>query len=410
MKMTLEDKLTILADSAKYDVSCSSSGSESNYKTGELGCTHNSGICHTFTSDGRCVSLLKVLLSNICIYDCAYCINRVSNDIKRAAFTPKELADLTINFYKRNYIEGLFLSSGIIKNEDHTMELLLQTLRLLRHEYRYNGYIHVKLIPGASKELINEATLLANRVSSNIELPSAKSLALLAPDKSKEKLLSPLKHAKEITLERYNKPISMSTQMIVGATHESDYDILKLSSALYTKSLLKRVYYSAYIAVNSHKNLPVPELSKPPLLREHRLYQADWLLRFYGFSYDELLDSEENLDTHFDPKTFWALKNLSQFPIDVNRAPKEILIRIPGIGIRGALKIVQARRFKTLSFEDLKALKISIKKARYFIVAGKDFFRQTHLYEENLKLALLKASPEARQLSLFDTSIYTGEL
>ncbi|ACZ12178.1 putative DNA modification/repair radical SAM protein [Sulfurospirillum deleyianum] len=404
------DKLTLLADSAKYDVSCSSSGSENNYKTGELGCTHNSGICHSFTSDGRCISLLKVLLSNICIYDCAYCINRVSNDTPRTAFSPRELADLTIAFYKRNYIEGLFLSSGIIKNEDHTMSLLLQTLRILRHEYRFNGYIHVKLIPGSSKELIHEATLLANRVSSNIELPSAKSLALLAPDKSKEKLLSPLKHARDITLERQNKPISMSTQMIVGATSESDFDILKLSSSLYQKALLKRVYYSAYIAVNHHKHLPVPELCKPPLLREHRLYQADWLLRFYGFSYDEILNEDENLDMQFDPKTFWALRHLDFFPIDINTAPKEVMIRIPGLGIRSVLKILQARRFKTLHFEDLKQLKISLKKARYFIVAGNDFHRGSTLYEERLKLALIHQGGDIIQPTLFDTSIYTGEL
>ena len=410
MKVTIQDKLSILANSAKYDVSCSSSGSENNYKTGELGCTHNSGICHSFTSDGRCVSLLKVLLSNICIYDCAYCINRTSNDIPRAAFTPRELADITINFYKRNYIEGLFLSSGIIKNEDHTMSLLLQTLRILRHEYHFNGYIHVKLIPGSSKELIHEATLLANRVSSNIELPSAKSLALLAPDKSKESLLSPLKHARNITMERHNKPISMSTQMIIGATKESDYDILKLSSSLYEKALLKRVYYSAYIAVNHHKNLPVPELSKPPLLREHRLYQADWLLRFYGFRYDELLVEDQNLNIQFDPKTFWALSHLDVFPIDINKAPKETLVRIPGIGIRGALKILQARRFKHLQFEDLKHLKISIKKARYFIVAGKDYYKGSHLYEDTLKLRLIHQGADIIQPSLFDLSLYTGEL
>lgn len=410
MKFSTQDKIAILAESAKFDVSCSSSGSENNYKTGELGSTHKSGICHTFTSDGRCVSLLKVLLSNICIYDCAYCINRVSNDIRRTAFSPRELADLTINFYKRNYIEGLFLSSGIIKNEDHTMNLLLQTLRILRHEYRFNGYIHVKLIPGSSKELIHEATLLANRVSSNIELPSSKSLALLAPDKTKEKLLSPLKHARDITLERHAKPISMSTQMIIGATDESDYDILKLSSSLYEKALLKRVYYSAYIALNTHKHLPVPEFAKPPLLREHRLYQADWLLRFYGFSYDEILQKDQNLDIQFDPKTFWALSNLHLFPVDINQASKEVLIRIPGIGVRGALKILQARRFKKLCFEDLLALKISLKKARYFIIAGKDYHRTSHLYEEKLKLALIHQGQDIIQPTLFDASVYTGEL
>lgn len=410
MKLSTQDKIAILAESAKYDVSCSSSGSEHNYKTGELGNTHKSGICHTFTSDGRCVSLLKVLLSNICIYDCAYCINRTSNDIRRTAFTPRELADLTINFYKRNYIEGLFLSSGIIKNEDHTMELLLQTLRILRHEYRFNGYIHVKLIPGSSKTLIHEATLLANRVSSNIELPSSKSLALLAPQKSKETLLSPLKHARDITLERHQKPISMSTQMIIGATGESDFEILKLSSSLYQKALLKRVYYSAYIPVNEHKHLPSPLHVKPPLQREHRLYQADWLLRFYGFSYDEIVDVNANLDIQFDPKTHWALRHLEHFPIDINKAPLHTLIRIPGIGVRGAQKILQARRFKSLTFEDLKQLKIPIKRARYFIIAGKSYQKEVPLYEDRLKIALINHGHNIIQPSLLDLSIYTGEL
>lgn len=410
MKLYTQDKIAILAESAKYDVSCSSSGSEHNYKTGELGNTHKSGICHTFTSDGRCVSLLKVLLSNICIYDCAYCINRTSNDIRRTAFTPRELADLTINFYKRNYIEGLFLSSGIIKNEDHTMELLLQTLRILRHEYRFNGYIHVKLIPGSSKALIHEATLLANRVSSNIELPSSKSLALLAPQKSKETLLSPLKHARDITLERHQKPISMSTQMIIGATGESDFEILKLSSSLYQKALLKRVYYSAYIPVNEHKHLPSPLHVKPPLQREHRLYQADWLLRFYGFSYDEIVDVNANLDIQFDPKTHWALRHLEHFPIDINKAPLHTLIRIPGIGVRGAQKILQARHFKSLTFEDLKQLKIPLKRARYFIVAGKSYQKEVPLYEDRLKIALINHGHNIIQPSLLDLSIYTGEL
>jgi len=409
MKFSLQDKIAILADSAKYDVSCSSSGSDNNYKTGELGNTHKSGICHTFTSDGRCVSLLKVLLSNICIYDCAYCINRVSNDIKRTAFSPRELAELTIDFYKRNYIEGLFLSSGIIKNEDHTMSLLLQTLRILRHEYRFNGYIHVKLIPGSSQELIHEATLLANRVSSNIELPSSKSLALLAPQKSKETLLSPLKYARNISLERSNKPIAMSTQIIIGATGESDFDILKLSASLYQKALLKRVYYSAYIAVNEHKHLPALLGSRPPLEREHRLYQADWLLRFYGFSYDEIVDVNQNLDIQFDPKTHWALRHLENFPIDINKAPLQTLIRIPGIGVRGAQKIVQARRFKTLTFEDLKQLKIPLKRARYFIIAGKEYERHIPLYEDRLKIALMRGGNEIIRPSLFDHSSITGE-
>jgi putative DNA modification/repair radical SAM protein len=406
------EKIEILADSAKYDVSCSSSGSDSNYKTGQLGATHNSGICHTFTNDGRCVSLLKVLLTNYCIYDCAYCINRVSNDIKRAAFSPRELADITINFYKRNYIEGLFLSSGIIDNEDHTMNLILRALKILRNEYLFNGYIHVKLIPGASKELIEQVTKLASRVSSNIELPSTNSLKLLAPNKTKEKVLQPLKMARDISLERQTKVIPMSTQLIVGATPESDLDILKLTSNLYDKALLKRVYYSAYIPVNDDKNLPAP-ISKPPLLREHRLYQADWLLRFYDFTYDEIVDSSNpNLDEDLDPKTFWALNHLEHFPMDINKASKEELIRIPGIGVRGAFKILKARRFKKLRFDDLKKLKISLKRARYFIVANGEYERSLPYYPENIKKAIIKPKQKIYQPTLFDTdySTITGEI
>lgn len=411
MRTDIYQKMEILANSAKYDVSCSSSGVETNYKKGELGATHTSGICHTFTPDGRCVSLLKVLLTNICIYDCAYCINRVSNDIPRAVFNPRELADITINFYKRNYIEGLFLSSGIVKDEDHTMTLILNTLKILRHEYRFNGYIHVKLIPGSSIELIKEVVKLANRVSSNIELPSDKSLKLLAPNKTKEKVLQPLKYARDISLEAGKQPIGMSTQLIVGATPESDKDILKLSSVLYDKGLLKRVYYSAYIPVNDDKNLP-SVVTKPPLLREHRLYQADWLLRFYDFTYDEIVNDEfPNLDEELDPKTFWALNNLQFFPLEINKASKEELLRIPGIGARGVMKILNARRFKRLSFDDLKRLKISIKKAKYFITCNKEFQKQVPFYRENLKLALTKPpSKKLIQPSLFDSSFITGEL
>jgi putative DNA modification/repair radical SAM protein len=410
MKKDIYTKMQILSDSAKYDVSCSSSGSENNYKTGELGATQNSGICHTFTADGRCVSLLKVLLTNFCLYDCAYCINRVSNDIPRAAFSPRELADITINFYKRNYIEGLFLSSGIIESENHTTELMLRTLRILRFEYKFAGYIHVKLIPGADKELIEEVTKLATRVSSNIELPSDKSLQLLAPNKTKEKVLQPLKIARDITLERDNKAISMSTQLIVGATPESDFDILKLSSVLYDKALLKRVYYSAYIPVNDAKNLPAI-ITAPPLLREHRLYQADWLLRFYGFSYDEIVtQTTPNLDEELDPKTFWALQNLHLFPIEINKASKEELIRIPGVGIRGAQKIIKARRFKRLRLEDLKALNISTKRAHYFIVCDGKFQKEIPLYEDTLRRALIKPQKKLPMPNLFDMSGITGEL
>lgn len=412
MRKDIYDKMKILSDSAKYDVSCSSSGAENNYKTGELGATHNSGICHTFTADGRCVSLLKVLLTNFCIYDCAYCINRESNDIPRAAFAPRELADITINFYKRNYIEGLFLSSGIIDNEDHTMNLILRTLKILRHEYKFNGYIHVKLIPGSDARLIEEVVALASRVSSNIELPSDKSLKLLAPNKTKEKVLQPLKLAREISMERSNKPIGMSTQLIVGATPETDMEILNLSSAMYDKALLKRVYYSAYIPVNNDKNLPIIGDSKPPLLREHRLYQADWLLRFYNFKADEILNSDNpNLDEELDPKMVWALNNMQYFPMEINKVSLEELIRIPGIGVRGAYKIINARRFKKLSFDDLKKLKISTKKARYFIVCNGKYQKEIPMYRENIKLDFLQP-PKPKELSLFDLdySAITGEI
>lgn len=410
MKKDIFTKMQILSDSAKYDVSCSSSGSENNYKTGELGAANSSGICHTFTSDGRCVSLLKVLLTNFCIYDCAYCINRVGNDIPRAAFSPRELADITVHFYKRNYIEGLFLSSGIIQSEDHTMELMLRTLRILRHEYRFNGYIHVKLIPGSSPELIEEAVGLASRVSSNIELPSDVSLRSLAPNKTKEKVLSPLKLARNFSLEQTDKPIGMSTQLIVGATPESDMEILRLSSALYEKALLKRVYYSAYIPINDDKKLP-SLMTKPPLLREHRLYQADWLLRFYGFSYDEILnEASPNLDEELDPKSFWALNNLHLFPVEINSSSYEELLRIPGIGVRGAKKILQARRFKKLKIEDLAALRISVKKARYFILCDGRMQKELPHYGEHIRSALLSLPKQKKeQPTLFDNGAFFGE-
>ncbi len=412
MKKDIFEKMKVLSDSAKYDVSCSSSGSDNNHKTGQIGATHNSGICHTFTADGRCVSLLKVLLTNYCIYDCSYCINRSSNDIKRAAFSPRELADITLNFYKRNYIEGLFLSSGIIDSEDHTMHLILRVLKILRNEYKFNGYIHVKLIPGADEKLIEQAVNLASRVSSNIELPSDKSLKLLAPNKTKEKVLQPLKLARDISMERSAKPIGMSTQLIVGASPESDRDILKLSSALYDKALLKRVYYSAYIPVNDDKNLP-SLVNKPPLLREHRLYQADWLLRFYEFDYDEIVNEQNpNLDEELDPKLFWALNNLHYFPMEINKASKDELVRIPGIGIRGAIKILKARRYKRLSFDDLGLLKISLKKAKYFITCNGRYQKEVPLYPDRIKLAITKPVNKLYQPGLFDMdySIITGEI
>ncbi|MBD3789463.1 MAG: putative DNA modification/repair radical SAM protein [Campylobacterales bacterium] len=402
--MQIEEKLSILSGSAKYDVSCSSSDSQRSESFGSLGSTYKSGICHAFSADGRCISLLKILFTNQCIYDCAYCINRSSNDIKRAAFTPKEIAELTVNFYKRNYIEGLFLSSGIISSEAHTMHLLLKTLKLLRHEYGFNGYIHVKLIPGAPEELIVAVSKLADRVSSNIELPSEKSLVLLAPEKSRTKVFEPLEIAKNHSMEQGKTPIGMSTQMIIGATPESDFEILRLSSALYKKALLKRVYYSAYIPVNNHINLPAL-LTPPPLLREHRLYQADWLMRFYHFRYDEILDTQNAfLDERFDSKLAWALRNLHFFPIEINRADKETLLRVPGLGIRSVHKILYVRRQKRLSLRDLENMKIPLKRARYFItVDGVIAAREMRGYErlESRLLALEKPLPHF-QPTLFD--------
>ncbi len=402
-------KLKILSISAKYDVSCSSSGAGDYYRKGELGSTKSSGICHSFTPDGRCISLLKVLFTNFCIYDCAYCINRASNDVERASFTPQELADLTINFYKRNYIEGLFLSSGIIKDENHTMELLLKTLKILRYQYRFNGYIHTKLIPNSSPEIIKEVMKLSSRVSSNIELPSAKSLMLLAPDKSKDKVLGPIKAAKNFSLNTTGKAASLTTQIIVGATPETDYDILQLSSSLYKKQLLKRVYYSAYIPINQDNRLPAVTL-QPPLLREHRLYQADWLIRFYNFSFDEIVNEKNmNLNEALDPKSFWALNNLHLFPIEINKADFMQLIRIPGIGIRGAHKIVKARKYKRLNFEDLKYLKISLKRAKFFITAdGK--YSSGHSFEKGNFQNLLIPEKKNQNLIFTDLTPITGEL
>lgn len=391
--MILDEKLEILSDAAKYDSSCSSSGSDRPAQAGGIGNGALGGICHSFSSDGRCISLLKVLLTNHCIFDCAYCKNRSGNDIKRAAFSPEELARLTIEFYRRNYIEGLFLSSGIVKNADHTMELMLRCIRLLRNEYRFGGYVHLKLIPGASNELVLEAARLADRVSSNIETPSEESLKLLAPQKSKQSVLSPLALARETN-------ISMSTQMIIGATPESDLDIVRLSESLYKKRFLKRVYYSAYIPINYDKRLPVPLYFKPPLLREHRLYQADWLLRFYGFGSSEILDEKSPfLDERLDPKSAWAIRNIHLFPIDVNRASYEELVRIPGLGLTGAKKIIEARRFKKLGMDELKTLRIQTKKCRFFIIA-KDHFP----YEppqEKIYAALANTEAKTNTANLF---------
>ncbi|HHV30443.1 putative DNA modification/repair radical SAM protein [Acetivibrio mesophilus] len=383
--MELQKKLEILSAAAKYDVSCSSSGSNRKNTKGGLGNATSCGICHSWADDGRCISLLKILFSNYCVYDCAYCVNRSSNDVPRAAFTPQEVADLTINFYRRNYIEGLFLSSAVTKNANHTMELLYESIRLLREEYKFNGYIHVKAIPGADLALIEATGKLVDRMSVNIELPSEKGLKLLAPQKEKQAILKPMNFISSKIAEKKDEikvfkkaplfvPGGQSTQLIVGATKDHDMNILKLSENLYKKYNLKRVYYSAYVPVS--KNPLLPDLKTPPLLREHRLYQADWLLRFYGFSADELLDERNpDFDPQLDPKANWAVNNISLFPVEVNRADYEMLLRVPGIGVRSAKKIIMARKVKSLCFEDLKKLGVVLKRARFFITCkGKYFF------------------------------------
>ena len=376
--MDLFEKLTILADAAKYDVACTSSGADRRGKAGKLGNTTSIGCCHSFAADGRCISLLKVLMSNLCAYDCSYCLNRKSNDIPRASFTPRELADLTIGFYRRNYIEGLFLSSAVVKNPDHTCELMLQTLKILREEYGFRGYIHAKAIPGADPQLIQQIGLLADRMSVNIELPSERSLKLLAPDKKKQAILQPMEqirdgivaYRQEIMQYRHTPhfvPAGQSTQLMIGATPESDYQILKLTAAMYRKYALKRVFFSAYIPLVQSSKLPALD-TKPPLLREHRLYQADWLLRFYGFQAEEILDEKNPyFNPYLDPKCNWALLHMEQFPIEINRASYEMLLRVPGIGVGGARRIVVARRAAKLDFSDLKKMRIVLKRAKYFI-------------------------------------------
>ncbi|MEG0153262.1 MAG: putative DNA modification/repair radical SAM protein [Niameybacter sp.] len=418
--MDLKTKLEILSDAAKYDVSCSSSGSNRKPEKGKLGSTNTSGICHSFTPDGRCISLLKILLTNYCVYDCAYCINRHSNDIPRATFTVDEVVNLTINFYRRNYIEGLFLSSAIIQNPNHTMELLTAILRKLRNEYNFRGYIHVKAIPGASDDLIKECGLYADRMSVNIELPSSQSLKLLAPNKAAHDILKPMNLIRTNIIEHQDNlkafrhaplfvPGGQSTQLIVGATPESDLKIMQLSEGLYNKYDLKRVYYSAYIPINQGSHLPI--IKSPPVMREHRLYQGDWLLRYYGFKVHELLDTiHPNFDINFDPKTSWALRHMDQFPLEVNTAPFELLIRVPGIGIRGAKKIISSRRLAPLSFDDLKKLRIILKRAQYFILCQGKYNGNISYDEEKIRLAI---KPEldlnlieqsSQQLSLFDTT------
>lgn len=418
-------KLQILSDAAKYDAACTSSGVDRQSASGQIGSAVACGICHSFAGDGRCISLLKVLMTNSCIYDCKYCVNRRSNDTPRATFTPKELADLTIQFYRRNYIEGLFLSSGVLRDPDYTCERMIETLRLLREEYRFAGYIHAKTIPGANSALISRLGTLADRISVNIEMPSHKSLQLLAPDKSKTSILKPMgfitgRIAENSTdLVKYKNaprfaPAGQSTQMIIGATPESDYQILRLSEALYGKYKLKRVFFSAYIPMNTDSLLPAVDV-KPPLLREHRLYQADWLLRFYGFTADELLDSAHpDFNPYLDPKCNWALHHLEHFPVEVNRADYAELLRVPGIGVVSAKRIVRARRAGSLDFDALKKLGVVLKRAQYFITCrGRQREGLVHTRDASIRALLSEQAlarlqedapsvVRAQQLSFFD--------
>lgn len=403
--MTIKEKLTILSDSAKYDASCSSSGSKRKNTDG-VGNAHLSGICHSFASDGRCISLLKILMTNVCIFDCKYCINRKSNNIKRAIFTPEEICEITINFYKRNYIEGLFLSSGIIKSADYTMELLIKTISLLRGKYHFNGYIHVKAIPGASNYLLKKLGSLVDRMSANIELPSNESLKLLAPDKNTDKISNIMQTIKD-KRNRNFVPAGQSTQMIIGATKETDLDILSKSDAMYKKYELKRVFYSAYVPVNKDKMLPI--VNMPPLTRENRLYQADWLLRFYGFKVNDILDSNNpNFNLLLDPKSDWALRHLNEFPKEINTASYYDLLKVPGIGVKSAKKIISNRRVFKIEFKDLKKMGISLKRAKYFILCNGVYFMNQSLFKENIiKNNLILESKEeiasgVKQLCMFN--------
>lgn len=421
--MNLLDKLTILTDAAKYDASCTSSGVIRGSRPGMIGNTSSStaGCCHSFSADGRCISLLKVLMTNYCVYDCKYCINRRSNDTRRTAFTPRELAELTVQFYRRNYIEGLFLSSGVLRDPDYTTLRMIETLRLLRREFAFNGYIHAKAIPGTSPELVQQLGYLADRLSVNIELPSQKGLAALAPDKSKAAILAPMRlieaqgrqNKEELAKYRHAPvfaPAGQSTQLIVGATEDSDRHILHLTESLYDRYRLKRVFYSAYVPVVENPLLPALH-TKPPLLREHRLYQADWLLRFYGFRADELLDDQHpNFDPMLDPKCYWAITHPEQFPVEIMTADLGLLLRVPGIGPTGARRILSARRTGLLHFDDLKKMGIVLKRAQFFILCGGRMREGLHFTADTLAFQLqavergsLPASA-AQQLSLFDAT------
>lgn len=409
------EKLKILADAAKYDVSCASGGSRRLNRPGGIGNTGYCGICHSYAADGRCISLLKILLTNICIYDCTYCLNRRSNDTLRTMFTPQEIADLTINFYRRNYIEGLFLSSGVVRSPDYTMELIIRTLTLLRRRYQFNGYIHTKIIPGTSVDLVHHAGRLADRVSVNIELPSQRSLQLLAPEKNKSAIFAPM-HLINKTIEenrtdrqKYRStslfaPAGQSTQMIVSATPETDFTIMQLSEQLYRKMRLRRVYYSAYIPVNRAPHLP--DIAKPELWREHRLYQADWLIRLYGYHTAEILSEQQpNLHRHFDPKINWALQHLDFFPIEISTADCHELLRIPGIGLISAQRIVTQRRIRRVGYDDLKKIGVVLKRAQHFITINGKMHSPLRLQPNKLAHTLAEQRDEMRQLEFDFTGV-----
>lgn len=418
MHERIREKLSILADAAKYDVSCSSSGSNRKNTNKGLGDATGMGICHSYTEDGRCVSLLKILLTNHCIFDCAYCVSRKSNDIKRAAFTVEEVVDLTISFYRRNYIEGLFLSSGIFKDADTTMERLVRVAKKLRTEHRFNGYIHLKTIPGASDELMHEAGLYADRLSVNLELPTERGLKLLAPEKNRADMIKPMGFVSNtiISLKDERKvirstpkfaPAGQSTQMIIGATPESDFEIIKTADRFYKDFSLKRVYYSGYVPVLEDSRLP-SLASQVPMLRENRLYQADWLMRFYGFNASEIVnDQTPDLDLEIDPKLSWALRNLAVFPLDVNTADLELIMRVPGIGVKSAYKIVAARKYAHLGWESLKKLGISVNRARYFIVCkGIILEKKDHSAEAIRHMILGTSHSKYAKLNVIQTSLF----
>ena len=415
MNAKIEEKLRILADAAKYDVSCSSSGSKRKNENKGLGNSTGMGICHTYTEDGRCVSLLKLLLTNYCIFDCAYCVSRRSNDVKRAAFTVQEVVDLTINFYRRNYIEGLFLSSGIFKDSDYTMERLVRIAKKLRTEHKFNGYIHLKAIPGASEELLNEAALYADRLSVNIEIPSEMSLKKIAPEKNYKEVLEPMEILKDGIIagkeERKKSrkapkyaPAGQSTQLVVGATPEDDLTVLSLADDLYKGKNLKRVYYSGYVPISNDNRLPA--LAAPPLVRENRLYQADWLLRFYQFDLTDIVDANHrDLDLEVDPKLSYALRHPEFFPVDVNAADYEHILRIPGVGVKSAKRIVAARRFGKLRSYDLKKMGVVLKRAKYFLTCADGEHRYLGLNPDLVRRQIVRTSAskwrKESQLSLF---------